>query len=318
MKDTRYMFLVLLSSLLLMLTGCSRRDILDDYPVSGVEITLDWDGVTDKLPEGVRAIFYPKNAEGRKIDTYLSVRGGKVKVPPGRYSVVIYNYDTETVMIRGEKAFETIEAYTGHCTGLGSAAEKMVWAPDPLYVVSMDEVRIPNTEEVTQLNLKPELAIRTYAFNVKAIGMQYVSSVMGVIEGMACSYHLGSGNRVNSSNPVLFELNKTPDGVEGSFSTFGVLDAMMTRAGGAINMTLAFIKTDNSVHAVKVDIAEVVIEAEGGSGGSGGGTPPNIEIPIEDPIEIQKPDGPPPGGGGGIGGDVGGWGDEDEVELPMN
>ena len=66
MRNTRYGFLVLLSSLLI-LTGCSRRDILDDYPVSGVDIKLDWDGVTDQLPEGVRVIFYPKSAEGRKI-----------------------------------------------------------------------------------------------------------------------------------------------------------------------------------------------------------------------------------------------------------
>lgn len=65
--------------------------------------------------------FYPKSAEGRKIDTYLSVRGGKVKVPPGRYSVVAYNYDTETVQIRGEEAYETIEAFTGYCNGLGIA-----------------------------------------------------------------------------------------------------------------------------------------------------------------------------------------------------
>ena len=66
MRNTRYRFLVLLSSLL-MLTGCSRRDILDDYPVSGVDIKLDWDGVTDQLPEGVRVIFYPKNGDGRKV-----------------------------------------------------------------------------------------------------------------------------------------------------------------------------------------------------------------------------------------------------------
>ena len=65
MRDTRYIILVLLSSLL-MLTGCSRRDILDDYPVSGVEISLDWDGVTDKLPEGVRVIFYRKMEKARK------------------------------------------------------------------------------------------------------------------------------------------------------------------------------------------------------------------------------------------------------------
>ena len=57
MQDTRYILLVLLSSLL-MLTGCSRRELLDDYPVSGVDIKLDWNGVTDKLPEGVRAVSY--------------------------------------------------------------------------------------------------------------------------------------------------------------------------------------------------------------------------------------------------------------------
>ena len=67
MQDTRYILLVLLSSLL-MLTGCSRRELLDDYPVSGVDIKLDWNGVTDKLPEGVRVIFYPKNGDGRKVD----------------------------------------------------------------------------------------------------------------------------------------------------------------------------------------------------------------------------------------------------------
>ena len=97
MQDTRYILLVLLSSLL-MLTGCSRRELLDDYPVSGVDIKLDWDGVTDQLPEGVRVIFYPKNGDGRKVDKYLSVRGGEMKVPPGRYSVVAYNYNTEVVL----------------------------------------------------------------------------------------------------------------------------------------------------------------------------------------------------------------------------
>ena len=73
MQDTRYILLVLLSSLL-MLTGCSRRELLDDYPVSGVDIKLDWNGVTDKLPEGVRVIFYPKNGDGRKVDKSKSQR----------------------------------------------------------------------------------------------------------------------------------------------------------------------------------------------------------------------------------------------------
>ena len=74
MKRARYLFLVLFSSLPVM-WGCSRRTLLDDYPVTGINISLNWEGVTDHLPEGVRVIFYPKDDQGRKIDTYLPVKG---------------------------------------------------------------------------------------------------------------------------------------------------------------------------------------------------------------------------------------------------
>lgn len=130
MKKTRYVALVLLSSLLT-LVGCSRREILDDYPVTGINIRLDWEGVTGRLPEGVRVIFYPKDTQGRKIDTYLPAKGGEMKVPPGHYLAVIYNYDTEVVQVKGEDSYETIMACTGNCTGLGdSETENMVWGPD--------------------------------------------------------------------------------------------------------------------------------------------------------------------------------------------
>lgn len=66
MQDVRYIFLAFLFALLV-LGGCTRRDVLDDYPVSGVEISLDWDGVADQLPEGVRIIFYPKDGKVRKL-----------------------------------------------------------------------------------------------------------------------------------------------------------------------------------------------------------------------------------------------------------
>jgi len=37
----RYSALMLLSCLLTMLSGCGFREVLDDYPVSGVRIVLD-------------------------------------------------------------------------------------------------------------------------------------------------------------------------------------------------------------------------------------------------------------------------------------
>ena len=92
MRCTKCVFLLLLLGLSVLLAGCEFRDILDDYPVSGVQIKLDWKGVTEQLPEGMRVIFYPKSEEGRKVENYLSIEGGVVKVPPGYYDMVIYNY----------------------------------------------------------------------------------------------------------------------------------------------------------------------------------------------------------------------------------
>lgn len=314
MKDTRYMFLVLLSSLL-MLTGCSRREMLDDYPVSGVEIELDWNGVTDHLPEGVRVIFYPKNGEGKKVDTYLSVRGGSVKVPPGRYSVVAYNYDTETVQIRGDGVYETIEAFTGHCNGLGIAGtEKLVWGPDPLYVLQIDELKIKKSEEALLLNWKPKLVVKTYSFKAKVKGLNYVSSVIGSVEGMAGSYCLGRCCGMIGDAPLFFDANHNAGEISGSFTSFGMLDGTTSRMTIPIKMTLAFVKVDHTIQKVEIDITEVIANSE-----SGGTDEPNseIELPLDDDFEVEKPTNPSPGGDGGIGGDVGDWGEEDEVPLPV-
>lgn len=320
MQDVRYIFLVFLFTLLV-LGGCSRRDVLDDYPVSGVEISLDWDSVTDKLPEGVRVIFYPKDAGGRKVDTYLSIRGGKVKVPPGRYSVVVYNYDTETVQIRNEGAYETIEAFTGHCNGIGIAGtEKLIWGPDPLYVVNVDELQIKKSDETLLLNWKPKLVVKTYTFKVKAEGLNYVSAIVGVVEGMAGCYCLGKCHKMTGEAPIYFEGVVRDRMVVGSFTAFGIPENIGTRAGeGMVKLTLAFVKTDQSVQKVEVDITSVVTGSGGNEGGGEDGKPSTeIELPIEEEIKVEKPDNPSGGGDGGMDGGVDDWGDEDEVILPTN
>ena len=318
MKDAGYVFLVLLSSLL-MLTGCSRRDILDEYPVSGVNIKFDWNGVTDKLPEGMRVIFYPTNAEGKKVDRYVSVKGGEVKVPPGHYSVVAYNYNTEIVQIRGEGAYETIEAFTGHCNGLGIAGtENLLWGPDPLYVVQIDDLYIKNSEEELLLDWKPKLVVKTYSLKIKAEGLGYVSSIVGSVEGLAGRYYLGLRSGKISDAPIYFEAKATPGEITGEFTAFVMPEAAVTRAGTSIKLMLTFIKVDQSAQEVEIDITDVVEDAEKGEEGDDDEPPKVIELLLEEEVKVEEPSNPPGGGGGGIGGEVGGWGNEEEVVLPVN
>lgn len=74
-----------------------------------------------------------------------------------------YNFNSGRIRIRGEESYESIEAYTEYCNDLGIAGmEKMVWSPDSLYVLNIDELKIEKSEEVLHLDWKMESVVKKY------------------------------------------------------------------------------------------------------------------------------------------------------------
>lgn len=333
MGRIRYGWLLPMFCLLVSLSGCGFREMLDDYPVSGVRIALDWEGVAKGLPETMRVIFYPKDADGRKVDSYISAMGGEVKVPPGSYAVVIYNiYEVETsVQIEGEDSYETIRAFTGPYTGL-DAEEDLVWAPDPLYVVALDDVVVENSDEVLLLEVKPEAVVTKYSFEIKIEGWDRVSKVICHVDGLNGSYRLGKRAYERSKAPIYVE-TKLKDGVLwGYFSGFALRETVLTRAELPKMLTLKIVKRDNTVQEVEVDVTELVENPPPDEGEEpeepddnpdpGPATEPDADIHFELPViegEIVVDDLEPgfEEGDGGFGGDVGDWDDETNVELPV-
>lgn len=315
MKKARYLFLVLLPLMLIM--GCSRRDILDDYPVNGIILQLDWEGVTEQLPERVRVIFYPKKNKGKKVDKYLPATGGKVEVPPGHYSLVVYNFDTEVVQVEDENAYETIKAYTGHCSGLGiKETETMVWGPDDFYTIALDDLTIGNEEELRTLTLKPKAVVTTYTVEVKAEGLKNVLTVIGSVTGMAECYSIGKDYGMCCDKPIYCETKIGNGVIKSSFTCFGNPNAV-TRADISQFLNFIFIKVDGSRQEAKTEITTAVKPPESGEGEI---TPPSdiqIKLPDDEKIIIDDVE-VPPSGSGGIGGEVGDWDDETDIELPVN
>ncbi len=274
------------------------------------------DGSVARRNEG--EIFYPKSEEGGKVEGWLAAEGGEVKVPPGDYDIVIYNYNTECVLIRGEKSFETIEAYTGPCTGLNTS-ETMVWSPDPLYVVSVKDMRIEN-EKMLLMEFQPKLVVKNYSFEIKVKGLKNVASIICNVDGMNGSYYISNGSCTASVAPIYVEARKGGDVTRGSFSAFFTSESTGTRSGSEVTMKLLLVKVDNTVQEVKVDITAAVTAPSPPPAPpeEGGGDPAtDIEIPIDEEIEVDDVE-VPPDGGGGMGGDVGDWDDETNVELPVN
>ena len=193
----------------------------------------------------------------------------------------------------------------------------MVWGPDPLYVVQIDDLHIANSEEELLLDWKPKLVVKTYFFKIKVEGLEYVSSIVGSVEGMAGCYCLGRCCGMMNDVPIYFEAQGRSGEVTGSFTAFGLPEGAMSRASLAIKFTLAFVKVDNTVQKIEVDITDVIVNSESGEGGGNDEPSKDIELPLDDEVKVDKPENPP-GGDGGIGGDVGDWGDGGEIVLPVN
>ena len=146
----------------------------------------------------------------------------------------------------------------------------MVWSPDSLYVLNIDELKIEKSEEVLRLDWKLESVVKKYSFAVEAKGLEYVATVVGSIDGLSDCYCIGKGRGVCSSQPIYFEVRKGDNKVTASFTAFKQVKEMTmpTRMStseretssekDAIILILKFIKTDNTVQEATIDVTEII------------------------------------------------------------
>ena len=134
--------------------------------------------------------------------------------------MLIYNFDTESTLVRDDLTFETIEAYTDKVTSsirqsfLGRAGEEnaIVYEPDHLVVASNEREVIPFHEGVHVVKTDATSIVETYYLQIKVDGLQYVSSARAVLTGMVGSNRFGRNERVTSTPVSLyFSLQKSDD-----------------------------------------------------------------------------------------------------------
>ena len=315
-ENIRYNVPLPLFCLLIILSGCNFREVLDDYPVSGVQITLDWTGVAENLPETVRVIFYPKDAEGRKVDGYLPAAGGEMKVPPGHYAMIVYNYNTECVCIEGDECYGTIRAYTERCIGM-DAGEDMIWSPDDFYVVALDDVEIAKSEAAMVMKLKPERVVSSYSFAVKVDGVENISAVVCYVSGLNGGYFLGRRLCTLAEVPVYVENDCKNGLLRGHFSHFRLPKSADTRVDSPVVLTIRIIKVDKQVQEILVDIKKLITPPTSGEEEEIQPAPDGLLFCEETDsvflsmFVVDLFD----GGNSGIGGDIGDWDDETNVDI---
>lgn len=100
---------------LLTLVSCERRPLneLNNRILLRLKIELKIMNVVEiEQPEVMRVVLYNPET-GRKVtEDYVPAEGGYISVPPGDYKIIVYNFDTESTLIRNDNMYYEIEGYT--------------------------------------------------------------------------------------------------------------------------------------------------------------------------------------------------------------
>lgn len=326
---------------LLAVAGCHRRPLIDVENTHYVRVYIDEEllnvttGFYDEnnrrpdysTPTIMRVALFDPSTGNVVGERYLRGTGrdergvycdGYISAAPGDYCLLTYNFGTESTVLRRENEYSSVEAGTNNIAAhiynyLPSRAaaddsERIVYDPDHLFVDGCERVHVPVHDYVDTLRndcgdyFTARSVVKSYYLQIRVKGMQYASTAVSLLTGMAGSTMLHDRG-VRSDNPatLYFEMNRSDDKASRSddlttiYTTFGTFGKLPDR-DNRLEVAFDFITVDGRALSATIDITDKFSE------------PDAVEhqwILLDQIIEIPEP----PSSGGGLTPGVGEWGD---------
>lgn len=328
---------------ILIAAGCHRRPLVDIENTHYVRVYIDeeqpnvttgfYDDTRRKpeysTPTIMRVALFDRES-GRMVgERYLRGCGrdergaycdGYIYAEPGDYCMLTYNFGTESTVLRNENDFGSVEAYTNDIPAhlynyLPSRAksrdqERIVYDSDHLFVDNCHNVHVPYSNYVDTLcndlgkkYFTARSVVKSYYLQIRVKGMQYASSAVSLLTGMAGSSMLHN-LAVREDNPatLYFEMlrsdenyGRSDDDMTVIYTTFGTF-GKLPDTNNRLEVAFDFITTDGRALSATIDITDKFSE------------PDAVEhqwIILDQIIEIP----PPEKGNGGFVPGVNDWGD---------
>ncbi|MDE7381394.1 MAG: DUF5119 domain-containing protein [Muribaculaceae bacterium] len=231
--------LFFLTTLLIILNSCNHIELADEIPGDQVDVTIifDWEGIDDAAPEEMSVHFFrtTKRSVRPYIYDFHDLNGGTIKLPPGIYSAICYNSDSDNHTLIGQNSFYDFGIRLGDYNDNGLLnqfpslkpsidEERIAHAPDKMWISSIESLEIgkdTNTSIVIRFKMIP--IVNKYKFIIHhPINYTDAFSILGVVTGMTSTIHPGvfqTGNET-VSHTFIFEKNNNGELI-GELLTFG-------------------------------------------------------------------------------------------------
>lgn len=249
--------LFVIAGLMLSLAACVHKDLCELHPhTTKLRVEFDWRDAPLASPDGMCVFFYPEDGgEYRRFD-FSGSRGGEVEIAMGRYRVLCYNNDTETVVFSGMSQFSTHSIMSYECdlfSPLGYTSPRdvprageeelvvktpeMMWGCTALDVeimpsgitytcVSRSDSRGWKSEPVVRdervITLFPHELVCEYTLEVRNVeNLKYASQMCGSITGMSQKLVVHDESMGEVPVTLPFECYVEDEKIMARFYTFG-------------------------------------------------------------------------------------------------
>ena len=319
-KKKHICILLLAAIVPMMLFSCQRRDLyrLEEKLVY-LELDIDTTVLHGKaeMPEIMVAAFYSAATGDLVSYEFVDPRGGWLhNVSPGKYEMLVYNFNTSPTIVKDENNFKTALAYTevgetNHSISGKGRIGPVINMPDHLYVSRKNVDLMYNSVSDTLLyhcgeESKKDSIMSIYhhcvsimdTYHFKAMvrkGLSYISRAEVYITGHSSSNLFGPDLRSDKNAVIHFPVHRNESGncLDADFVTFGAIPGEVNRvyleitSSGRndgpntyiVDVTDQFVRNKENGYNIVIDPG---IEIEPGEGGGG------LDPGIDDWEEVEK------------------------------
>ena len=286
-----------------------------DFPAWEETYGRTYDMMRPAIPEGLRMHDFPVSGPSDMIN--MEPMGETVGMRPGEHQLLFYNNDTEYIVFDDMYSSAAAKATTRtrtRSTYMGNPfnnymKENTVNMPDMLYGNYNKSYTSERNTEVTVMPVTMHPLVFKYLVRYEfSKGLEYVAIMRGALSGMASSVYLQSGNTSPETATLLYDCTLEPWGAEAVVTSFGVPDYpnalyTTTRAPLSNSLNLEVRLKNGIIKNFNFDVTDQIKEQPQGG------------VIVVKGIEISDEDGKQ--GNSGFDVDVDGWGEFEDIVIPL-
>lgn len=313
---------ILALCILLLASSCERRELVDMGYVTKLNVKVEVEAISNVTcdiyneniplpqikPEVMHVLFFDQTTGEVAAESFISqqeidengqqVFNGNIAIMPGDYKMLVYNFGTESTIIKNHHSWESAEAYTNRVSDKTISSYKtkneneneiVVYEPDHLVVARNENEYIPYHTGIHTITSYASSIVESYYLQIKIEGLEYVSSAQAFLSGMVSGNRISNNERIiDPENTVYFTLLKSEDkGVPvicNVFSTFGRIE----NSQNELQITFDIKTIDGRVVQKSFDITDLFLSEDCIN---------HHWLLLDEVIKIDPPETPSTGGG---------------------